>query len=281
MKFNIEKGNFTMTFNDIFTAKLDGEKLRPEAWGLYIFMLSLPEDWDFTIRGLVTVVNAGKNKIQRLLKDLELAGFIERKQGYRNGKFGKIEYTILRQPKKVNNNNKTNNKNAEKTIDKTVKNKQIKTTENEKNSKSPCPHLPCPQNRDTNQSTKEQNINTDKLKIKGNKFPPNYHFLLQELITKKVISIFDRDLKTYNDFFFRVDKEYDYETVLDASRYVSDYYLKTKPKLYNKTKWITSSIENNIVRLEKRKVTDDPEWLDDILELIKVEEEKKDLDFKN
>lgn len=251
MKFNIEKGNFTMTFNDIFTAKLDGEKLRPEAWGLYIFMLSLPEDWDFTIRGLVTVVNAGKNKIQRLLKDLELAGFIERKQGYRNGKFGKIEYTILRQPKKVNNNNKTNNKNAEKTIDKTVKNKQIKTTENEKNSKSPCPHLPCPQNRDTKQSTKEQNINTDKLKIKGNSFPNSFHFLVKELIVKKIISSLDIKLKDYNSFFYRVDKEYDFETVLEATRYVSDYYLKNKPKLYNKFEWLTESIENNIIKLSK------------------------------
>ena len=91
--FTIEKGNWTTTFNDIFQTKINGNKLSPEAWGLYVFMLSLPPEWDFTIRGLTKVVNAGKNKIQRILKELEDAGFITRYQKH-DGRFGKMKYII-------------------------------------------------------------------------------------------------------------------------------------------------------------------------------------------
>lgn len=113
--FKIEKGNFTTVQNNIFRYQKEGKKLSPEAWGVYVFMLSLPEDWDFTIRGLEKVVNAGKNKIQRILKELVDAGFITRTQTQNNGLFGKMEYTILQTPSNVFLND------------------------------SPCPQKPCPQ----------------------------------------------------------------------------------------------------------------------------------------
>lgn len=251
MKFNIEKGNFTTTFNDIFNAEINGEKLSPETWGLYIYMLSLPEDWDFSVRGLSKIINAGVNKIQRILKELELTGFISRYQPFENGKFGKIQYTILRQPKKVNKNEISNNKNNKKNIKVITKSKPKKELKKEKNLNSPCTRNPYTENSDTKQSTKEQSIKTDKFKIKGNSFPNSFHFLVKELIVKKIISSLDIKLKDYNSFFYRVDKEYDFETVLEATRYVSDYYLKNKPKLYNKFEWLTESIENNIIKLSK------------------------------
>lgn len=82
-QIKIEKGNFTTVQNELFRAEIDGKKLSLEAWGLYVFMLSLPEDWDYTINGLTTILNAGKNKISRVLNELEKAGLLVRKKNRR------------------------------------------------------------------------------------------------------------------------------------------------------------------------------------------------------
>lgn len=97
--FTIEKGNWTVTFNDIFTTQIEGKKLTPEAWGIYVFMLSLPDTWDYTVAGLMTVVNAGRDKINRVLNELETAGFLIREQTTEGGRFGKMKYTLLQIPK--------------------------------------------------------------------------------------------------------------------------------------------------------------------------------------
>lgn len=233
-KITIKKGNFTTTFNDIFNAEIDGQKLKPEVWGLYVYMLSLPEDWDFTIRGLAQVINAGKNKIQRILQELEQAGFIKREQKtFKNGKFQKIEYTILDQPVKINSKKQT------------TKNEAVFLD-------SPCPQKPYTENRDTKQSTKEQK-NNDKLKIKANSLPNfKYHFLTEELINKKIISVLDYDLKNYNDMFIDFDKQFGIDLVLDATRYVVSRFLKTKPKLNNQFRWFEEAIENNLLKLQRK-----------------------------
>src|SRR5690554_4002231 len=97
-QFKVETGGFTTTFNDIFRYTIKGKKLSPESWGLYVFMLSLPDNWDYTILGLTKVVNSGRDKIQRMLKELEIAGFLTRKQENK-GRFGKIQYTIHQKSK--------------------------------------------------------------------------------------------------------------------------------------------------------------------------------------
>lgn len=245
MEIKVEKGNFTTTFNDIFNAEVNGEKLKPEAWGLYIYMLSLPEDWDFTIRGLAAVINAGVNKIQRILKELELAGFIERNQPFANGKFGKIQYTILTIPRKVNNKEKSNEKNT----NKSSKSKPIKSEKNDNFFVKPCTRNPYTENSDTNQSTKEQKINTDKLMIKANSLPVKNHFLVNELIEKKVIDIFDYKLEDFNNYFFKLDKEFGIDVVLKATRYVVSYYLTKKPFISCKFSWFSESIKNNAIKL--------------------------------
>lgn len=244
MEIKVEKGNFTTTFNDIFNAELDGVKLRPEAWGLYIYMLSLPEDWNFTIRGLASVVNASKNKIQRLLKELELTGFIAREQLFEKGKFGKIQYTILRQPK-TNNIDK-------KDVNKTEKSKSKNDMENDNFFESPCPQFAYPQKRDTKQNTKEQKIYVDKLKIKANFLPDSNHFLTNELIQKKVIDIFDYKLKDFNSYFSSLDQDFEIDIVLEATRYVISWYLKTKPEINSLFDWLTTAITNNCMKLKKR-----------------------------
>ena len=62
-------------------------------------MLSLPEDWNYTTRGLAKICKEGVDAIGAALRELEGAGYIVRHQ--RRDKSGRItdtEYVIYEQP---------------------------------------------------------------------------------------------------------------------------------------------------------------------------------------
>lgn len=71
-----------------------------KAIGLLSFMLSLPDNWDFSIEGLDKVLKDGRTSIANALKELEDNGFLVRNQLRNdNGFFGGIEYIVYEQPK--------------------------------------------------------------------------------------------------------------------------------------------------------------------------------------
>ena len=70
-----------------------------KAKGLLSLMLSLPEDWDYTTKGLACICKDGVDSICSTVKELENAGYVQRRQ-LRNelGHLTEIEYTILEKP---------------------------------------------------------------------------------------------------------------------------------------------------------------------------------------
>ena len=66
--------------------------------GLLITMLSLPESWDFSIRGLMHILPDGLTKISTALKNLEKAGYLIRRRIYENGKIADWEYVFSDEP---------------------------------------------------------------------------------------------------------------------------------------------------------------------------------------
>ena len=69
-----------------------------KAKGLLSFMLSLPDDWDYSIAGLETLLKESRSTIAVVLKELEQFGFLERKQIRDNGKIVDWEYVIYEKP---------------------------------------------------------------------------------------------------------------------------------------------------------------------------------------
>ena len=70
-----------------------------KAKGLMSLMLSLPEDWDYTLKGLACICRDGVDSISRTIKELEDHGYLTRRRfRYPNGRLGDIEYTIHEQP---------------------------------------------------------------------------------------------------------------------------------------------------------------------------------------
>ena len=78
---------------------LRNKELSLKAKGLLSQMLSLPEDWDYTLAGLSHINRESIDAIRTAVWELEKAGYILRRQGRdEKGKMTAIEYTIYEQP---------------------------------------------------------------------------------------------------------------------------------------------------------------------------------------
>ena len=95
--FRVEKTrNYTVMSN----YHLRDKSLSLKAKGLSSLMLSLPEDWDYTTRGLAYICKDGVDSICATVRELEGAGYIVRaRERHADGTLGGIEYTILEQPR--------------------------------------------------------------------------------------------------------------------------------------------------------------------------------------
>ena len=94
--FRVEKTkNYTVMANH----HLRDKSLSLKAKGLLSLMLSLPEDWDYTTKGLARICRDGVDSIRSAVQELEQRGYVVRNR-VRNGKgqLGEMEYTIFEQP---------------------------------------------------------------------------------------------------------------------------------------------------------------------------------------
>jgi len=96
--FRIEKTqNYTVMSNH----HLRNELLTLKSKGLLSQMLSLPEKWDYTLKGLSRINRESVEAIRTAVLELETAGYIVRRQRRDNrGKMSNIEYTIYEHPQK-------------------------------------------------------------------------------------------------------------------------------------------------------------------------------------
>lgn len=94
--FRVHKNdNYTVLSNYHFKEK----EMTLKAKGLLSLMLSLPETWDYSVAGLVTLSKDGKDSVNAALKELEKFGYLKRSQAFNeNGTFGGYNYEIYESP---------------------------------------------------------------------------------------------------------------------------------------------------------------------------------------
>ena len=94
--FRVERNaNYTVMCNH----HLRDKGLSLKAKGLLSQMLSLPEEWDYTLSGLAAINKASKDAIRTAVQELGSAGYIIRRQTQDDtGKFASNEYIIHEQP---------------------------------------------------------------------------------------------------------------------------------------------------------------------------------------
>ena len=96
--FRVDKSrDFTVVANCVFKDR----SLSAKAKGILVEMLSLPESWDYTLKGLTTLFSDGIDSIRQGINELEKHGYIvrERKRDAR-GRLGGMEYVIYETPHK-------------------------------------------------------------------------------------------------------------------------------------------------------------------------------------
>jgi hypothetical protein len=97
--FRVEK---TKDYTVMANHHLRNTELSLKAKGLLSLMLSLPDNWDYTTKGLSCICKDGIDSINATIKELEISGYLIRRR-IRNdkGQLTTTEYTIFEKPQKL------------------------------------------------------------------------------------------------------------------------------------------------------------------------------------
>jgi uncharacterized phage protein (TIGR02220 family) len=87
--------NYTTINNTIFKDKTISCKTK----GFFATIMSLPDDWDFSVNGIKEILLEGKSSVYSFIDELEANGYLTKKQ-IRNldGKLSSVEYTFFETP---------------------------------------------------------------------------------------------------------------------------------------------------------------------------------------
>ncbi|MBQ6265830.1 MAG: helix-turn-helix domain-containing protein [Clostridia bacterium] len=106
----IKKTGYTLVPNGIIREKT----LSAKALGVYILIVSRPENWSFSVKGICSLCSDGYSSVSSAVAELEEAGFIKREGMQRaNGRYSAGEWTVF--DSAVNGNTVHENPRTEKT----------------------------------------------------------------------------------------------------------------------------------------------------------------------
>lgn len=82
---------------------LKDKRLSLKAIGLLSVVLGLPEDWHYTVNGLVGIVKDGKDSVESAIKELKKNGYLKVEKIYPNANSNRIQYqyTFFENPQEV------------------------------------------------------------------------------------------------------------------------------------------------------------------------------------
>ena len=84
----IKNRNYTVMSN----THLKDKRLSLKAIGLLSIVLGLPEDWNYTVNGLVGIVKDGKDSVESAIKELKKNGYLRVEKIYPNANSNRIQY---------------------------------------------------------------------------------------------------------------------------------------------------------------------------------------------
>ena len=249
--FKIEKSkNYTVMSN----YHLRDKNLSYKAKGLLSFMLSLPDDWDYSINGLVAISKEGVKAIRNILQELQRYGYlvIEKKQN-EIGQF-EYEYLIYEQP---------DTQKGDMDLGDVEKDIQINTNEINTNNKI---------DKD------------DKTKISSFFVAEEHNILTLELINRGYINEDDIQVFYYDDLFKELLQDNSYKDLVQIIHYIVPRVVNREFKdedgnyIKNKFGYFKNAIIGNINRLN---IDADDLWdnRDDLIELYENITSKND-DFE-
>lgn len=88
------KSNFTTVPNNIINDNLISLKAK----GLYLFLISKPDNWHFSVDRIAAQNSDGENSVRTALKELETLRYLKRVQINKRGVFGENDYIVYDEP---------------------------------------------------------------------------------------------------------------------------------------------------------------------------------------
>lgn len=236
MVFKVERNkNYTIMSN----IHLRDKNLSLKAKGLLSFMLSLPEDWDYSLAGLCSICKEGKDAIRSTLKELKENKYLVIEKNKNTKGLFEYTYIIYEEPQIIE------------------KSKEIYP--DTENPYMDSPDMENPTQINTNkQNTKKQNDKEDKEK---------HNILTLDLIKKGYIQNDDIQSFFYDDLFDELCRQYSYQDLIKISHYIIEKVIDRNFKdennniIDNKFRYFKSSMFNNIDKLESLEEID---WDDDV-----------------
>jgi len=238
--FRVHKNeNYTVLSNYHFKER----GLSLKAKGLLSLMLSLPENWDYSAAGLVTLSKDGKDSVNAALKELEKFGYLKRTQAIdARGKFSGYNYEIFEQPIQTKAEKPTTDKpfaenpSTEKTTTENPPQLSIKELNTEK----------------LNTENQDKIDKMDKSEI--SLFEPSS--LTKKLIEINYIEPYDICIDEYNNIFKNLIDDFGFEIVRSCLWYFIGRY-KAQPcdmdgnEINNKLAYFKEAITRGAERLDR------------------------------
>lgn len=218
----VEKiNNYTLVDNDY----IQSGELSLKAKGLLTYMLSLPDNWEYSLEGLYSSCKDGKSSLRNTLKELIDKNYliIERIRD-ENGLY-KYNYQIYEKPSKKCLKTEIHPDTGFRYMD----NRYI---ENQ-----------------TQINTNIQNTNIDK-------YDKCHNRLTMELINSSFIDENDINIFKYDELFNSLLNEYDYKTMIVYVKYIIKVYKGNKEldeygeKINDKFAYFRTSLINNLNKLK-------------------------------
>ena len=261
--------NYTVMSN----THLRDKNLSLKAKGLLSVMLSLPDNWNYSIAGLVAICKENETAIKSALDELKKNGYlIVNKLKPSKATKGKIgyEYLIFETPDKeeqeklmkqsqeggflgvgiqgveiqgVENHGQlnTNIYNTNKLNKEYKREKDIVDIRLSPNS------LPSSSNKKIKEPTQEEMDNQVEKSI-GKIHPCTRYLISQGLIKEN-----DAYIPNYNYIFYEALEKYDFELVRDVNNYVVSKMLKSEKPINDKLSYFKSSFNSNLEIMYKRR----------------------------
>lgn len=202
-------------------AHLHDKRLSLKAVGLLSIVLSLPDDWHYTVNGLVGNVKDGKDSVESAIKELKKNGYLRVDKIYPNGNCNRIQYqyAFFEKPQEV--------------VFQPIENQDIENQEVESQVfENPHAYINTNKQSTNKQNTKEQS---------KHKYGEYQHVLLTDKEHKHLVEL--------------------YGSSLDEHIKILDEYIETSGKSYKNhslvlQKWVhdewTKRNKNNPVKLDSK-----------------------------
>ena len=257
--FKIEKSkDYTIMSN----YHLRDRNLSYKAKGLLSFMLSLPDDWDYSLAGLCSISKESRDGIRAILNELKEHHYLEIEKVRGEKGYFEYNYLIYEKPHFIELEYDKNNPDTE-------------------NPHLDYPDMETPTQINTNiQNTKKQIDKDDKTKISSFFVPEEHNKLTLELIERGYINEEDIQIFYYDKLFEDlINDNNSYKDLIQIIHYIIPRVIKRDFKdedgniIENKFGYFKSSILSNIKKFEN--IQDDVNETNDIFHYDWLNDDEK------